>query len=235
MQVVILAGGKGTRIQSIARDIPKALIPVSGRPFIEHQFELLLRSDIRDILLCIGHLGDQIAAHVGDGAKWGMKVQYAFEDPKALMGTGGALLNGFEMLEDKFFVLYGDSYLPIDYRGMLNAFERAGTPAMMSVYRNLGQYDTSNVRVKGDRVVLYSKSAKPEEVDYIDYGLTAYKKSLIAEYKSAPIPLDLEKILRDQVAKGCLSAYEVKERFYEIGKPSGLAELEDYLKTHHAS
>lgn len=234
MQVVILAGGKGTRIQSIAKDIPKALIPVAGRPFIEHQFELLRRSDICEVLLCIGHLGEQIAAHVGDGSPWGLKVQYAFENPQALMGTGGALLNAFDMLQSEFFVLYGDSYLPIDYRGMVEAFRKAGTPAMMSVYRNLGQYDTSNVRVEGNRVVLYSKSAKPEEVDYIDYGLTAYRKSLIAEYRNAPVPLDLERILRDQVAKGCLSAYEVRERFYEIGKPAGLAELEDYLKTHHA-
>ncbi|HNS80360.1 MAG TPA: sugar phosphate nucleotidyltransferase [Kiritimatiellia bacterium] len=235
MQVVILAGGKGTRIQSIARDIPKALIPAAGKPFIEHQFDLLLRAGIRDIVLCAGHLGDQIAGHVGDGSRWGLRVKYSFEDPRALMGTGGALLNALDLLEDTFFVLYGDSYLPMDYRAMAAAFEQAGTPAIMSVYRNRGLFDKSNVRIANGRVVFYSKSARPDEVDCIDYGFTGYRKELLAEYRDAPLPLDLESILRRQVELDRLAAYEVTERFYEIGKPEGLAELEEYLKTRHTA
>jgi len=201
----------------------------------EHQFDLLLRADIRDIALCVGHLGDQIAGYVGDGAKWGLRVKYAFEDPNALMGTGGALLNAFDLLEDTFFVLYGDSYLPMDYRAMAAAFAKAGTPAMMSVYRNRGLFDKSNVRVANSRVVFYSKSARPDEVDCIDYGFTGYRKELLAGYREAPLPLDLESILRRQVELNCLAAYEVTERFYEIGKPAGLAELEDYLKNRNSA
>ncbi|HNR95280.1 MAG TPA: nucleotidyl transferase, partial [Kiritimatiellia bacterium] len=168
-------------------------------------------------------------------SRWGLRVKYSFEDPRALMGTGGALLNALDLLEDTFFVLYGDSYLPMDYRAMAAAFEQAGTPAIMSVYRNRGLFDKSNVRIANGRVVFYSKSARPDEVDCIDYGFTGYRKELLAEYRDAPLPLDLESILRRQVELDRLAAYEVTERFYEIGKPEGLAELEEYLKTRHTA
>ena len=123
----------------------------------------------------------------------------------------------------------------MDYRAMEAAFEKAGTPAMMSVYRNRGLFDKSNVRVADSRVVFYSKSARPDEVDCIDYGFTGCRKELIAEYRDAPLPLDLESILRKQVDLNRLAAYEVTERFYEIGKPAGLAELEEYLNNRNTA
>ncbi len=229
MQTVILAGGLGTRLRPVAPDIPKALVPVAGRPFIEHQFDLLRRQGLHDILLSIGHLGDQIERHVGDGSAFGMKVQYAREDPRQLMGTGGALVQALPQLEDCFLVLYGDSYLPTDYRAVIRAFEASGCPALMTVFRNEGRWDPSNVRIAGDRVVFYSKMALPGEAEYIDYGLTVYRKSVIEAWKLAPLPLDLARIQEALVTGGVMAAHEVHERFYEVGKPSGLEEMNALL------
>jgi histidinol-phosphate phosphatase family protein len=229
MQVVILAGGLGTRLRSVDPRLPKALMPVAGRPFIDHQFELLRRNGITDVLLCIGHLADQIEAHVKDGSAFGLRVTYAFEDPARLLGTGGALVNALPMLADEFFILYGDSYLPTDYRAIERAFRASGLPGLMTAYRNLGKWDPSNMRVAGDRVAFYSKKALPGETDCIDYGLTALKRSVIESYAREPLPLDLARVMGDLVARGEMAAFEVKERFYEIGKPEGLAELDAEL------
>jgi len=230
MQVVILAGGQGTRIQAVAAGKPKALIPVAGRPFIERQFELLARCGFARVLICAGFQGDQIQRHVGDGARFGMRVSYAIEDPVQLLGTGGALVNALPLLEETFLVLYGDSYLPTDYRTVERAFDQSGLDALMCVYRNEGKWDKSNVRVVGDRVVFYSKAAKTGDADCIDYGLSAFRKTVIQNYAGKPLPFDLAHILQDLVTRDGLGAFVVKERFYEIGKPEGLAELDDHLK-----
>lgn len=229
MQVVIIAGGKGTRIRSVAADLPKVLIPVAGRPFIEHQFELLQASGFRDILLCVGYLGEHVEAHVGDGSRFGVRVRYVWEAPDRLLGTGGALVNALPLLDSEFMALYGDSYLRADYRRVADRFHAIGLDALMCVFRNQGQWDRSNARVDGDRVVFYSKNAAPQEVDYIDYGLTVYRRRVIEAYREAPRPLDLQTILVDQIQGPGLAACIMPERFYEIGKPEGLAELEAVL------
>ena len=229
MQVVIIAGGLGTRLKSVAPNTPKALVPVAGKPFIEHQFDLLKKHGLADVLMCVGHFADQIEKYVGDGARFGMRVKYSFEDPARLLGTGGALINALPQLHDCFFTLYGDSYLPTDYRAVARAFEAGGWKALMSVYRNEGKWDKSNVRVEGDRVVFYSKAAKPGEADCIDYGLSVYRKSVIQAYREVTLPLDLARVQEDLVVRGEMGAFVVSERFYEIGKPEGLAELDRLL------
>lgn len=229
MQVVILAGGLGTRLRSVAPDLPKSLVPVAGRPFVEHQFDLLRKNGLQDVLLCVGFHGDRVQKHVGDGSAFGMRVRYSYEDPAQLLGTGGALLNALPHLREMFFVLYGDSYLPTDYQAVLRAFESSDRPAMMCVYRNEGQWDSSNVKVEGGTVVFYSKAAAVGEANYIDYGLSAYRKSVIQLYAGVTLPLDLGRMQEDLVRRGEVAAFEVKERFYEIGKPEGLAELEALL------
>ena len=231
MQVVILAGGVGTRVQSVAQGRPKALLPVAGKMFIEHQFSLLGACGVRDVLLCIGHLGDQIQEAVGDGGRYGLKVRYSCEDPKRLLGTGGALVNALPQLQSRFMVMYGDSFLPIDYAAFARAFAGAGCPGMMSVYRNEGRWDHSNTRVAQAKVVYYDKKAPAGAADCIDYGLTAFDKSVIETYRGKELPLDMAVILRDLCEKGMLAAWEAPRRFYEIGKPEGLRELDEYLRT----
>lgn len=227
---MILAGGLGTRMSRVAPDTPKALIPVEGKPFIEHQLNLLHRCGLADILLCVGHLGDQIEKHVGSGARFGCNVSYSWEEPDRLLGTGGALVNAIPKLNGTFLLLYGDSYLPTDYASVLRAFDGMGTDVMMCVYRNEGKWDSSNVRIEGDRVQLYSKAARPGEADYIDYGLTVWQKSVVERYVESDMPLDLQRILGDEVDGRRLGAHVVTERFYEIGKPSGLEDMEAYLQ-----
>lgn len=234
MQVVILAGGMGTRVATVAGGVPKALLPVAGAPFIEHQFALLRRSGLRDVLLCIGHLGDQLRRHVGDGSRWGMAVRYSEEDPAHLRGTGGALVQALPLLQDAFMLLYGDSYLPVDYAEIARAFQRSGCPALMCVYRNAGAWDASNTRIADGRVVYYDKRAPRGTVDYIDYGLSAFARRVVERYAEHAAPLDLARILGDLVQRGELAACEVRERFYEIGKPEGLAELDAHLRAQRA-
>ncbi len=228
--MVILAGGLGTRLRAVDPTRPKALMPVAGKPFIDWQFELLTRSGIRDVVLCIGFQGDQIERHVGDGARFGLRVLYAHEHPDKLMGTGGALLNAMRHLQPSFMVMYGDSYLPIDYANVAAVFERLKAKALMTVHRNEGKWDKSNVRVEGDRVAFYSKAAKPGEADCIDYGLSAFRKSVMEAYANEPLPLDLARVQSELVARGELAALVVAQRFYEIGKPEGLAELDALLR-----
>lgn len=230
MQTVILCGGMGTRIAAVARGLPKALIPVAGRPFIEHQFDRLAACGLREVLLLVGIGGDRIEAHVGDGARWGVRVAYSRESPDRLLGTGGALVNALPHLAESFLVMYGDSYLTVDYRAVAAAFEASGCPALMTVYRNEGRWDASNTRVEDGRVVFYSKKSRPGEAAWIDYGLTAFRRRIIEERRSAPMPLDMAAILGDLVPAGRVAAYETPDRFYEIGKPEGLAELDALLR-----
>ena len=233
VQVVILTGGLGTRIRSIGGDLPKALVPVLKKPFIDYQLKLLAKNRLTNILLCVGYGADKIKAHVGDGSKFGVRVTYVKEDPTKLLGTGGALVNALLYLEEIFFITYGDAYLTVDYQEVAKAFLNAKTDALMCVFKNDGKWDTSNTRIKGNKVIFYSKKAKPEEVDHIDYGLSIYKKSAIEKYKESSMPLDLAKIQEELVQEGNMAAFVVKERFYEMGKPEGLKEMEEYFKENN--
>lgn len=230
MPVVILAGGLGTRLKSVAPDLPKALVPVAGRPFIEHQFALLRSQGIRDVVLCIGMMGDMIERHVGDGNAFGMSIRYSREDPMRLLGTGGALLNAWPLLPHEFFVMYGDSYLPVDFHAVADAFRSRQPPALMCVFRNAGRWDASNTEIADGWVTFYSKRARSGEANYIDYGLSMYQRDTLAPYRTWPMPLDLAAIQEDLVRQKKLAAFEVFERFYEIGKPEGLRELDMYFR-----
>lgn len=230
MQVVILAGGLGTRLKAVAGKLPKALVSVAGRPFIERQLELLRENGIREILLCTGFGGELIEKQLGDGAAFGARISYSKENENELLGTGGALVNAYPLLREHFMVLYGDSYLPTDYSRIARYFRERNPAALMCVFRNAGKWDKSNVKVKDQLVIFYSKKDTGEKLEFIDYGLSLFRKSVIEKYLSRPLPLDLAQIQEDLVALRQMAAYEVKERFYEIGKPAGLAELEKYLK-----
>ena len=230
MQVVLLAGGMGTRIRSVAGDMPKALLPIAGRPFIDHQLDWLASHGVSDLLVCAGYGGDQLQAHVGQGEAWGLTIKFVFEDPNALLGTGGAVLGAWDHLEDRFMTLYGDSYLPTDCQAVFDAFEQRSEPAMMTVFFNPEAWDPSNVRIADGKVIFYEKGADPASVDYIDYGMTLFTKDSLNPYLDQARPLDLSRIQGDLVKSGQMAAFEVAERYYEIGKPSGYEELDAYLK-----
>jgi NDP-sugar pyrophosphorylase family protein len=225
--VVILAGGLATRLGSLVADLPKALIPVVGRPFIDHQLALLGRHGAREIVLCVGYLGEQIVGHVGDGARFGMQVRYSFDGDR-LLGTGGALRRALPLIERDCLLLYGDVYLDIDYGAIVEHFQQRTEPALMTVFRNASRWDTSNVVFNDGRVVRYNKRQPDAEMAYIDYGASLYRRAAI-ERIPPDEPYDLGDLTHALAAEGLLAGYEVSKRFYEVGSLDGLRETERYL------
>ena len=225
--VVILAGGLATRLQPLTEKTPKALVEVAGCPFLEHQLELLKQNSIAEVILCVGYLGEMIEQRYGDGAALGLRIRYSFDGP-ILLGTGGAIKRASPLLPDAFFVLYGDSYLPIDFQAVAAAFIEAGQPALMTVYANADAWDTSNVWFEQDRIRLYSKREKLPAMRFIDYGLMVCTRQIFDDTPS-DVPFNLADTLETLSRKGQLAGHEVYQRFYEIGSPSGLAELDQLL------
>ena len=230
--VAILAGGLATRLRPITEKIPKSLVPVAGRPFLAHQLEMLHARGIRSVVLCIGHLGEMIQKDFGDEA-YGIKLDYSFDGPK-LLGTGGAVKRALSKLGPEFFILYGDSYLPLEYRPVADAFHRSGKLGLMTVYHNQGKYDTSNVVYKNGEIVVYDKKDRLPEMHHIDYGLSLFKASVFDAY-AADQAFDLAEVMGRLVREKQLAGYEVPERFYEMGSPAGLAELETLLQSKPTS
>jgi NDP-sugar pyrophosphorylase family protein len=224
--VAILAGGLATRLRPITEKIPKSLVPVAGKPFLAHQLELLHSRGIQHAVLCVGHLGEMIQRDFGNEA-FGVKLDYSFDGPK-LLGTGGAIKRAMPKLGSEFFVLYGDSYLPIEYRPIAEFFHTSGKQGCMTVFHNEGKYDTSNVQFGNGEIIVYDKKARLPEMRHIDYGLSLFKAAVFDSY-SAEQPFDLAEVMGKLVREKQLAGYEVKERFYEIGSPSGLEELDRLL------
>jgi len=225
--VAILAGGLATRLRPITEKIPKSLVPVAGKPFLAHQLELLRSRGIRRAVLCIGYLGEMIQRDFGDGKNFGVQLDYSFDGPK-LLGTGGAIKRALPKLGEEFFALYGDSYLPLDFAPVAEFFHRSGKSGLMTVYRNEGRYDTSNVVFRNGEVVVYDKKAKLPGMRHIDYGLSMFKSSVFDAYAANQV-FDLAEVMGKLVREKQLAGYEVPERFYEMGSPAGLAELEELL------
>ena len=226
--VAILAGGLATRLRPVTEKIPKALISVAGEPFLAHQLRLLREAGLRRIVICAGYLGEMIEAEFGDGDKLGVEIDYSF-DGATLLGTGGALKRALPLLSDRFFVLYGDSYLPIDYRKVGNAFLACEKPALMTVFKNEGRWDTSNVWFDGKRIVCYDKKHRTPQMQYIDYGVGVLRAEAISRWPG-DAAFDLADVYHQLAAEKQLAGYEVTQRFYEIGSPEGLAELDTLLR-----
>ena len=227
LPVAILAGGLGTRLKPITEKIPKALVSVAGRPFLAHQLDLLRANGIERAVLCVGYLGEMIRDEFGDGRKFGVELEYSFDGAK-LLGTGGALRKALPLLGPAFYVLYGDSYLPVDYRRVADAFFKSEKPALMTVFGNQGKWDTSNVWFTGGEIKIYDKNNRRPEMQHIDYGLSILSGTVLDEVPSDE-PSDLADLLCSLSAAHRLSGFEVFERFYEVGSPQGLLELEALL------
>lgn len=225
--LALLAGGLARRLGALTERVPKSLLQVAGEPFIAHQLRLIAAQGIRDVVICCGHLGGMITDFVGDGERFGCRVRYSFDGPP-LLGTGGAILKALPLLESRFWVMYGDSYLTVPFAPVLEEFESSGKAALMTVFRNDGQWDASNVEFAEGRIVRYEKGARSGEVRHIDYGLGIYSARAFAGLPVGEV-FDLSEVQRDLIARGVMAGFEVKERFYEIGSPAGLAETDAFL------
>jgi NDP-sugar pyrophosphorylase family protein len=227
--VAILAGGLATRLRPITEKIPKSLVVVAGKPFLAHQLELLRSRGIRRAVLCVGYLGEMIQRDFGDGSATGVRLDYSFDGPQ-LLGTGGAIKRALPLLGDEFFVLYGDSYLPAEYRAIADFFQRSGKPGCMTVFRNEGRYDTSNVVFRDGEIVVYDKKNRSPQMRHIDYGLSLFQAPVF-DACVPDRPFDLAEVMGRLVREKQLAGFEVPERFYEMGSPAGLAELESLLQS----
>jgi len=225
--VAVLAGGLATRMRPVTERIPKALIEVAGRPFVEHQLRLLQREGVRKVVLCVGYLGEMIEAVIGDGSRFGISVSYSF-DGERLLGTGGALRRALPLLGQHFFVLYGDSYLDIAYAPVQASYRDSRLAALMTVFRNEGRWDTSNVLFDGKRVVRYDKRHPTPDMKFIDYGLGVLSSDLFDVAKEEVF--DLSDLYAGLAGESRLAGFEETQRFYEIGTPSGLAEADSHLR-----
>jgi len=225
--IAILAGGLATRMKPLTETIPKALLDVAGKPFVVHQLELLRQHGFEEVVLCVGHLGEQVEAALGNGSRWGLKLSYAFDGPK-LLGTGGALRCALPLLGDSFFVLYGDSYLMCDYAAIQQAFLNQGKSGLMTVFHNTGLWDRSNILFQNDEILCYDKQHPTADMQHIDYGLGVFKAQVFEDYEPNQ-SFDLAGVYQGLLKKKNLAAFEVTQRFYEIGSHEGLRETHMYL------
>lgn len=226
--VAILAGGLAKRLRPLTETIPKALVDVNGEPFIAHQLRLLRRNGVGHVVLCTGYLGEMIEASVGDGSRYGLRVTYSPDGPK-LLGTAGCLKKAAALLGEAFFILYGDSYLPCDFGAVQSSFEaQRGKQALMTVFRNEGLYDTSNIEFTDGRIITYDKKNRTPGMQHIDYGLGILRRTAL-DFVPADEAFDLAKVYQEMLRSGALAAFEVRERFYEIGSPAGLEDTRRHL------
>src|SRR3954451_3162134 len=230
--LALLAGGLATRLGDLTRQLPKALLEVGGEPFIAHQLRLLSRERVPRVVICAGYLAEQIQAYVGDGSRFGIPVTYRLDGPR-LLGTGGALRAALNQLGNEFLVMYGDSWLDIPYAPVVEAFRSSGQPALMTVFRNEGQWDTSNVWFEDGRIRLYDKRARLPQMHHIDWGLGVIQSEALAP-RSLGDPFYLGDFYSGLSRAGRLAAYEVTTRFYEIGSADGLRETDALLRKAHS-
>lgn len=228
LPVAVLAGGLATRLQPLTEHVPKILLDVAGRPFAEHQIELLERHGVTSVVYCLGHLGEQVIAALGEGRRWNMTFRYVSDGPK-LAGTGGALLRALPLLGPSFFVMYGDSYLDCDYGAIEAAFRASGKAGLMTVYRNDDRYDRSNVEFEGGRIIRYDKVNRDAAMRHIDYGLGILTSAAFEPWAGSEEPFDLAAVYAHLIQNQALVGYEVPQRFYEIGSPEGLEETRALL------
>jgi NDP-sugar pyrophosphorylase family protein len=229
LPVVILAGGLATRLMPITEKIPKALIEVAGKPFIFHQLQYLRKEGIRNVVLCLGYLCEMIQKEVGNGTKFDLDVTYSY-DGDFLLGTGGSIKKALPLLDENFYVLYGDSFLPINFSQIEKSFLESQKLALMTVILNENKWDKSNVICKDGLILEYNKKESKPEMKFIDYGLGILSKSLFDKYKENEI-FDLADIYHQLSINGQLACFEVYERFYEIGSHQGIKEAELYLSS----
>jgi len=225
--VAILAGGLAKRLKKNTFNKPKALIDIAGKPFISRQLSYLSNQNIKNIVICTAHLGNQIKNYVGDGSKYNLKVSYS-DDGDKLLGTGGSLKKASRILGENFFILYGDSFLPINFSLVEKAYFRQKKPALMTVFKNNDHGDKSNVYFK-NKCVLYNKKNPQKNMNYIDYGLNVVKRTIFYNFPSNKM-FDLSDVFEDLSKKNLLAGLEIYERFYEIGSINGLNDTVDFFK-----
>jgi NDP-sugar pyrophosphorylase family protein len=229
--VCILAGGRGTRLGERSREVPKPLIEVAGEPFLVHQLRLLATHGISEAVICVGYRGEMIESRIG-ASRCGVRVAYSHDGP-GLDGTLGAIRRALPLLPERFLVLYGDTYLRLDYRAAVHGWRESGLPALMAVLRNEGRWDTSNARYEHGRVIAYDKHAPTPQMRWIDYGLGGLSAGALERVGESE--RELANLYSVLASRRELYGFAASERFYEIGTPPALEETDAFLATTRAA
>jgi NDP-sugar pyrophosphorylase family protein len=227
LPIALLAGGLATRLRPLTEKIPKSLLEVAGEPFIIHQLRLFQSQGARRVVICAGYLGQMIEEAVGDGAQFGLEVRYSFDGP-VLMGTGGALRQALPLLGEAFAVLYGDSWLDYPYAKIERHFLESGKSGLMTVFRNDGAWDRSNIEFRDGGIRRYDKREITQAMHHIDWGLGFLRADVLTGWPEGPF--DLADVYDRLLQAADLAAYEVPTRFFEIGSTQGLAETDRLLR-----
>jgi MurNAc alpha-1-phosphate uridylyltransferase len=227
LQAVILAGGLGTRLRPVTDTVPKAMTPVLGRPFIDYQVELLRRNGITELVVCVGYLGEIIEHHLGDGRRFGVRIQYSHDGPN-LLGPAGALRAAGALVDESFFVTYGDAYLRAPYSDMMDALVHSEMLGVMAVFKNENRFGNSDVAIERGMVVRYEKKNQAPGLQWINFGVTALRRGALTLIPPGR-PCGEEEFYGRLIERQKLAAFQVAERFYEIGTPSSLAEFEHFI------
>ncbi len=227
LPLALLAGGRATRMYPLTEKTPKSLLSVHGEAFIVHQLRYLRAQGLQKIVICIGHLGEHIESMIGDGSAFDLSIAYSYDGP-SLLGTGGALKKAIPLLGGSFFVLYGDSFLPISFSAVEHAYVSSGKPALMTILKNNNQWDSSNILFSKGQIRDYNKRISSAEMMYIDYGLSIASADIFIPVPEN-FPCDLADLYHVLAQQGHLAGYEVTERFYEIGSPKGFEETKEYF------
>lgn len=229
--MVLLAGGMATRLRPVTETIPKSMLEVAGKPFIDHQLKLIKSNNITDVVICVSFLGEVIKEYAGNGSRYGLKIDYSF-DGDTLLGTGGTIKQALGKLPDTFFVMYGDSYLTADFRKISNYFLSDNKLGLMTVLRNEGRWDKSNIEFDNGKIISYDKKSNDDKLKYIDYGLGILTKKAFENFNDEKV-FDLETVYNKLLKKNELLGFEVNERFYEIGSFKGLEETGNFLSQNN--
>lgn len=229
---MVLAGGLGTRLGDLTKSLPKAMMEVEGRPFLEHELTLLRGSGVKDFVFCVGYLGDIIEDHFGDGHRFGVSIRYTSDWPE-MLGPAGALRKAGPLLKKDFFVTYADAYLQIDYARLMEHLRETVALGLMAVYRNRDAYGRSDIEVRDGHVVRYDKGGG-DGMEWINFGVTALRRDALGFIPSSG-PCDEERFYGEMIARGQLLAHRVRRRFYEIGTPASLAEFRRFIRTRQVT
>ena len=229
MQMVILCGGLAIRLRDIAKDIPKSMVQIDGKPFLEYQIENLRKNSIKDIILCVGHLSEKIKDYFGNGEQFGVNIRYSHDGDKPL-GQIGAIKNAESLLEDVFFVMYGDSYLSVDFQKLYSYFMRNNKLGLMVVYKNYDKYDMSNLIIKDNMVTKYGRNGVTKDMIYIDYGVSIFRKKALNLVPKNTF-YTTKQFFSDLIKKEELLAFEASKRFYHIGNPDALEEFKSFIRS----
>lgn len=228
LPIAILAGGHASRLGSLTKDLPKCLIEINGRPFVDWQLDLLLNNGYSEFVFCVSYKSNLVQEYLGDGSDRGICIQYSL-DGETQLGTGGAILKALPKLGKVFGVIYGDSFLPINYRLVEQEFLKIKSNGLMTVYRNKNQFDVSNVEFLDGKLIDYQKGVINKNMNHIDYGMTFFRKEAFRPWTDQST-FDLSVVCHQLAQEGQLDGFEVFERFYEIGSVQGIQEFSQYLR-----